>query len=121
MKTLKICAVVCLMMVMCGCADYFNKAKFQGGMFGVSTKGDYIIVSQSGGKIMDVWKLKDVFVSSPDNSDGWVFNNGQSSLAIGGDAKIIRVRGGDVWEKYHEYHMEFSGKTYRELYNSPKN
>ena len=118
-KIIGMFAIGCLLIS--GCADTFNKADFNGGLF-TSSKADYIIVSQSGGRIMDVWKIRNSFVSSPKTSDGWIFKTTKGSLAIGGDAKIFRSSDNVadfavVWEKYHEYHMEFESKTYREMYN----
>lgn len=111
---------VCLLLaVIGGCADWSNKAKNNGGYF-TTHKADYIVVSQSGGQIMDVWKLRDVFVSSPNGSDGWIFTDTDgNSVTTGGDCKNIRINkdNSGIWEKYNEYHMEFSSRTYREMYN----
>ncbi len=98
-----------------GCADTWNKADNQGGLF-VSTTADYIVLKQSGGVITDVYKLKDVIVSSPDRSDGWIFKDQKgNSINVGGDTKAIRIndKNSDLMDKYCEYHMEFEGgKTY---------
>jgi len=100
-----------------GCADTWNKADNRGGLF-FSKTSDYIIVNQSGGKIMDVYKLKDVFISSPEDSDGWIFkDNYGNSINLGGDVKLIRINNSsELWEKYHEYHFEFENQTYQEMY-----
>jgi hypothetical protein len=119
MKKVIALAVIAVTVLATGCADTWNKADARGGLF-VSKKSDYIIISQSGGKIMDVWKLTDTFVSSPESSDGWIFRGvGGDSVMIGGDAKVIRINGknSDLWSEYHEYHMEFEGQTYREKFN----
>lgn len=109
--------VVLAGMLLSSCADTFNKADFNGGLF-TSSKSDYIVISQSGGKIMDVWKLKDSFVSSPYKSDGWIFKTNNGSVAVGDDAKVIRILDNDIWIKYHEYHMEYEYLSYREKYNN---
>ena len=122
MKIVYVVGLVIMIMLTVGCADTWNKADAQGGLL-ISKKADYIVLSQSGGIIMDVWKLQDTFVSSPSGSDGWIFRskNG-NSIMVGGDAKVIRVNGSnsDLWSKYNEYHMEFETETYREKYNLVK-
>ena len=55
-----------------GCKKTRDKWAAQGGMI-TSSAEDYIVVSQSGGQIMDVWKLRKAFVQSSENSDGWLF------------------------------------------------
>jgi len=88
---------------------------------GGGVNADYIVVSQSGGVIMDVWKLKDVMVQSPDASDGWLFFDSKgTSIYIGGDVKIKRAPPAEVWDTYKEYHMEYESLTYREKFN-PRN
>ena len=111
--------IICLIILVSGCADTWNKADFKGGLF-TSSKADYIVVSQSGGYIMDIWKLKNSFVSSPHGSDGWIFKTPNGSVAIGGDAKVIRITDSKLWDRYQEYHMEFETETYREKYNTEK-
>lgn len=116
MKIIKVGMLIGLLTI-CGCADTLNKSEFNGGLF-TSSKADYIVVSQSGGLIMDIWKLRNSFVSSPQASDGWIFTTDEGSLAIGGDAKVIRIKSSKVWDTYHEYHMEFESVSYREKYNN---
>lgn len=108
-----------------GCAKARNKWASEGGFVSSmtgGTNGDYIVISQSGGEIMDVWKLKDAICQSPSGSDGWLFrDNDGNPINIGGDVKVIRViNDNDVWDSYHEYHMEFESQTYRQKYNSNK-
>ena len=107
--------LVISLLSLAGCADTCNKAKNQGGLLTSST-ADYVVIKQSGGQITDVYKLNDVIVSSPEASDGWIFQdqNG-NSVNMGGDVKAIRFnnKNNDLWNKYHEYHMEFEGgKSY---------
>jgi uncharacterized protein YceK len=52
-----------------GCARWKNKVNANGNIFG-STKGDWVVIKQSGGKITDVWKLENEFVQSENGSDG---------------------------------------------------
>ncbi len=100
-----------------GCKRTRDKWAAQGGMI-TSSAEDYIVVSQSGGQIMDVWKLRGAFVQSPENSDGWLFLDGTgNAIYVGGDVKTIRMRKDkSIWEDYHDYHMEHETQTYRELY-----
>ena len=107
-----------LFTVITGCARMKNNVAAKGGFFG-SYPADYIVLSQSGGKIMDVWKLNNVIVQSATNSDGWLFlDKNNNAINIGGDVKVIRLnsRNSDLWQHYHEYHMEFESQTYREKY-----
>ena len=105
-----------------GCKGTCNDVKQRGGLIGTYA-GDFIVIRQNGGDIMDVWKLNEVYVQSETNSDGWRFDDDKGNIIqIGGDAKVIRMtsKNSDLWEKYHEYHSEFESKTYREKYNSVK-
>jgi len=101
-----------------GCAKTCNQAERDGGLFTSST-APYIVLKESGGRIMDVYKLENVMVQSEENSDGWLFQDQYGNpVNIAGDAKVIRLKStkSDLWNKYHEYHMEFETKTYNELY-----
>jgi len=101
-----------------GCARFSDSWSSRGSLVG-STKSPYIVVNQSGGKIMDVYKLEKAIVQSPSSSDGWLFlDEGDRPVYLGGDVKTIRLKstGDDIWEKYHEYHMEFETQTYREKF-----
>ena len=109
--------LVFIMTMTTGCFESFkNKMDNQGGF--IESAGDYIIVNSSGGIIQDVWKLKDSFVNSVDNSDGWMFtdNNGDS-VTLGGDAKLIRVKSATTWDSYKEYHIEIDDVSYQEFKN----
>ncbi len=99
-----------------GCAGCRNEIASRGGLIG-SYAGDYIVLSQSGGLIMDCWKLTDVYVESIDNSDGWRFKDGNGDINfIGGDVKVIRIHDRKNMDRYHEYHMEFETLTYRDKF-----
>lgn len=89
-------------------------------MFG-ATKGDWIVVKQSGGKITDVWKLENEFVQSEQGSDGWLFmdQNG-NPVHVGGDMKAIRVneQKDEIFNSYVEYHMEHDSLNYEQKYKT---
>lgn len=112
----KLVLLLLAMLVFCGCAKMQDQATANGGWF-TSSRGDYIIRNDSGGKIMDVWKLKNVIVQSEHGSDGWLFvDPAGNAIHLGGDVKIIRVNNAPDWDKYKEYHAEFETKTYQELH-----
>lgn len=117
MKRLLLLALLC---VCCsGCASFWNGVASRGGIIG-SHGGDYVVISQSGGLIMDVWILEDVFVESEEKSDGWRFVDEDGNVEfIGGDVKVRRVKSKATLKDYHEYHMEFEACTYRQMYNRP--
>ena len=110
-----LCAAVAALTI-AGCADTWNKADNQGGLF-TSSAEDYVVINHSGGEIMDVYKLKKVIVSSADASDGWIFKDQHgNSINLGGDVKVIRMNEKDVADDYCEYHSEFAdGKSYHEV------
>lgn len=110
--------VILAVMSLGSCARARAQGDFAGSTFGMTSKaGDWIIISQSGGKIMDVWLVKDTIVASAESSDGWIFSDANGTpTSIGGDVKTLRVKNPDMFNKYHEYHMEFESKSYRELY-----
>lgn len=107
-----------LALVGTGCSRIRNKWAADGGFLPSvlgGIEGDYVVVSQSGGRIMDVWKLRNVMVQSETGSDGWLFRDDSGNpIHIGGDVKVIRVESATLFDKYHEYHMEFEKLTYRE-------
>ena len=116
MKSALIIIVILLATLTIGCESFKNSLAANGG-FWSSYAGDYIVVSQSGGTIMDVYKLKNVFVESEGGSDGWRFKDQSGNMVfLGGDVKIIRVYHKGTFNAYQEYHMEVEAKTYRELY-----
>jgi len=118
MKKLFITAISCIILLVgfAGCAKLGNEIARDGGFFG-SYAGDYIIRNDSGGKIMDVWKLKNIIVQSESASDGWLFRDDAGNVInLGGDVKIIRVNNSATWDKYFEYHAEFNTKSYQELH-----
>jgi hypothetical protein len=114
----KFFAILGLTLALMGCAKMQDSAVANGGWF-TSSRGDYIIRNDSGGKIMDVWKLKNVIVQSEKQSDGWLFVDPDgNAVHLSGDIKIIRVNNMKDWDKYKEYHSEFEQKSYQELYSN---
>ena len=117
-KGLALGGVAALALAASGCQSCVNDIKARGGLIG-SHAGDYVAISQSGGEIMDVYKLKGVYVESIQNSDGWRFTDqGDNVVSLGGDAKLIRLddQNKKLWDKYCEYHMEFEKETYKVKY-----
>lgn len=101
-----------------GCASFYNDIDAGDSIFG-SYEGDYIVISETGGVIADVWVLEDVFCESEERSDGWRFKDSNENVTwVGGDAKIIRAKTKAELRKYHEYHMEFETQTYQEKFNT---
>jgi len=115
MKKLVVLALLGIVSIgMIGCAKFQNDMKARGGLVG-SYKGNYVVISQSGGEIMEVWVLKDVYVNSEENSDGWRFVDDNGNVVfIGGDVKVMRMD--SSMDGYHEYHMEQETQTYREKF-----
>lgn len=116
----KLILLLLVAFALAGCARTELEGDFNGTVWGVTSKrGDFIVISQSGGLIMDVWLMRDSMVKSAESSDGWLFVDGDGvPTTVSGDAKVMRVKDPALFDKYHEYHMEFESKTYRELYNS---
>ena len=119
MKRIFVLLFVLSLCLFTGCAKFWDQADAQGGMM-FSKKAPYIVVSQSGGIIVDVYKLEDAIVQSCEGSDGWLFKDQNSNpVFLGGDVKTIRLNSinSNLWNMYHEYHMENESLTYREKYN----
>jgi len=90
-----------------GCMEGFKtKLKRDGGF--ISNKADYIIVNTSGNRVLDIYKLRNVFVSNQESSDGvgFIDIDGNYTL-IQGDVKVIRIiEGQNQWNEYKEYHFD---------------
>ncbi len=96
-----------------GCAPWRNSAAHKGSIF-TSTRGPYVVISYSGGRITDVWVLKNAYVESEKNSDGWLFIDGdRNPINVGGDAKVIRLKDKRDLENYREFRIEIDGGIYR--------
>ncbi len=108
---------VLLSMLLCvvllsGCASWRNSIARDGSMF-TSTRGPYVVMSYSGGVVTDVWVLKDAYVQSEDDSDGWLFiDNDKNPINVGGDAKVIRLKDKRDLKNYREFHVEIDGGFY---------
>ena len=101
-----------------GCAKWQNEIAAKGGIVGSYT-GDYIVRNDSGGRIMDMWVLKNVIVQAEPSGSGWMFQDQVGDVIhLGGDVKVIRINSTGLLERYREYHAEFENKTYQELYGS---
>jgi len=101
-----------------GCAKLSDDIAANGSLLG-STKAPYIVVNESGGEIMDVYKLKNAIVQS--QTAGWLFlDNEGLPVFLGGDVKMIRLKSTDspLWDSYNEYHAEMESLTYREKFLS---
>ena len=117
MKYIKLILILAISISFMGCAKLQNRIAANGGFWG-SYAGDYIVRNDSGGKIMDMWVLRNVIVQSDEHGSGWLFrDNDGNPIHLGGDVKVVRIVKGIDMSKYHEYHTEFESKTYQELYN----
>ena len=108
--------LICALCLFAGCASWRNNVAHKGGLF-TEYRGSYVIIDRPGGIITDVWILRDAYVESEKNSDGWRFidNLGQP-VNVGGSAKVIRANE-DELQNYHEYHIERSLVPYHEYSN----
>lgn len=84
-----------------------NSINKKGGFIG-SYSADYIIVNTTGNRILDVYKLRNTFVSENHGTDGVNFKhpNTGSHITLQGDVKIIRNPTASEWDKYKEYHYD---------------
>lgn len=123
MKKALIFGIALVAMIMfSGCARFMNRVGSNGAIIG-ATKGDWIVIKQSGGVITDVWKLENQFVQSEEGSDGWLFTDQNNNpVHVGGDMKAIRVKSNksEIFNSYVEYHMERDELTYIERYKLSK-
>ncbi|HLO11328.1 MAG TPA: hypothetical protein VK190_03605 [Pseudoneobacillus sp.] len=116
--------IVVLMMIpvlTTGCfASWGNSKALKGGYF-TNNKGTYVVLNESGSKIMDCWILRDTFVESEANSDGLRFADEYGNgIVVQGDAKIIRINNPIDLNKYIEYHVETDLIPYDEFYKTKK-
>lgn len=99
--------------LLCCVLSWRNDIAPKGSLF-TEYRSDYVVISESGGVIMDVWVLEDVYVESEKGSDGWRFiDNDGNPTNIGGDAKVIRIENKSELSKYREYHIELETLPYR--------
>lgn len=104
----KILMVGALTLCLTGCfAGIENEVNKKGGFFGTHN-ANYIIVNTTGNLILDVYKLKDTYISENTNTDGVNFKHPVtgSHISLQGDVKIIRNPTSQEWFKYQEYHYD---------------
>ncbi|MFR9019236.1 MAG: hypothetical protein ACLVH8_05995 [Fusobacterium sp.] len=103
-KVFLICACI---IGLTGCFEEDKNTWSKNGGF-IATKADYIIINTTGNKILDIYKLKDCFVSENINTDGLNFKHPvtKSHITIQGDVKVLRNPTKEDWEKYEEYHAD---------------
>lgn len=104
----KILALGILTLTMTGCfAGLSNDINKRGGFIG-SHKADYIIVNTTGSMILDIYKLKNMYVSENEGTDGVNFKHPitGSHISLQGDVKIIRNPTNKEWDSYVEYHAD---------------
>lgn len=110
--------IILSLIIFVSCAKWSDRIASKGSLIG-SVKAPYIIINQSGGKIMDVYKLPNTIVQSSEESDGWLFlDQFDHPVFLGGDVKTIRLKSTSdpLWSQYHEYHIENESISYREKY-----
>ena len=79
------------------------------------TKYNYtVVISQSNGIIMDVWKLKNTFVKNAKSFNGWSFKTENGLILVSGNIKVIKTNNKEIWEDYQEYHIEYDILPYLE-------
>lgn len=106
MKKLILLSILTLSLT--GCYEGLkNEANKNGGYF-ISEKADYIVINTVGNKIMDIYKLKNCFVSENTNTDGLNFMHPitKTHITIQGDVKVLRNPSPELWDMYEEYHMD---------------
>lgn len=112
--------IILTSVLLSGCAAWNNDVKKSGGWLG-SYPSDYVVINYSGDKIMDVWKLRNVYVQSESGSDGWNFIEASGNvIMLGGDVKIIRIYDATTFDRYVEYHYEYNGGNYFEFFMEGK-
>lgn len=104
-----------------GCGAGWQNTKATHGGYFTNNKGDYIVLNESGGQIMDCWILDDTYVKQNTDTDGFslVDKNGNGIL-VQGDSKIIRINKKTDMSKYVEYHKEKDLISYEEFYKIHK-
>ena len=85
-----------------GCGSWENK-QASGGFF--ESKGNYVVINYSGGKIFDVWTLENAYVQNSSSSDGYCFtDDGGNFVTVSGDVLVIRCNDDKEFSKYKEFH-----------------
>lgn len=101
-KILGLLVVGALSLGLVGCGSLENKLA-SGSIF--ETKGNYVVINYSGGKVFDVWTLENAYVQNSSNSDGYEFvdDNG-NFVTVSGDVLVIRCNDDKEFSKYEEFH-----------------
>lgn len=85
-----------------GCGTWEN-TQASGGLF--ASKGNYVVINYSGGKIFDVWTLENAYVQDSSNSDGYCFTDDEGNfVTVSGDVLVIRCNDDKEFNKYTEFH-----------------
>lgn len=104
----KLLGLGALVATLTGCfAGIENDINKRGGFFGAH-KADYIIVNTTGNMILDVYKLRNTYVSENQGTDGVNFKHPVTGthVSLQGDVKILRDPARSEWDKYKEYHAD---------------
>ena len=104
-----------------GCfAGWDTDKAVDGGVFS-NSKGNYVVLNESGGQIMDCWVLRNTYIKSEDTSDGIRFmDEDGNGIIVQGDAKIVRTKDERELGKYIEYHIDKDFVPYLEFYKQNK-
>ena len=118
-KLLLIATLTLIPITFTGCfAGWDTDRATDGGVIS-NSKGDYVILNESGGSIMDCWILKNTYVKSEGQSDGVRFaDTSGDGIIVQGDAKIIRINNTSDLNKYIEYHIDTDIVPYNEFYKT---
>ncbi|MCX0356158.1 hypothetical protein LI064_16740 [Clostridium perfringens] len=102
-KILGLLVVGVLSLGLVGCGGSLENKLASGSIF--KTKGNYVVINYSGGKIFDVWTLENAYVQNSSNSDGYEFvdDNG-NFVTVSGDVLVIRCNDNMEFNKYKEFH-----------------
>ena len=82
-------------------------------------RANYVVITRSGGRITDVYKIRNGTVENESPTAGWKFSDERGNpVLVNGDFKIIQIaeNQSQLWDTYHEYHQEFESRSYNELY-----
>lgn len=104
----KLICLGALVVTLTGCfAGIENDINKRGGFWGAH-KADYIIVNTTGNLILDVYKLRNTYVSENTNTDGVNFKHPITGthISLQGDVKILRNPSREEWNTYKEYHAD---------------
>lgn len=107
-------SIPCVVLSLAICFGAFQTS--QGTMYWLqlknsTTKGNYLVVDNSGGKTMRHWILTSKYVKSSDQSDGWQFyDDDNNTNYISGDSFVMRINNP----------LDEFLKNYKTMYNIPE-